>query len=156
MKDDASRRDKTKSSRWPAVFGDVLLTGFAVVLTTASFAADEGAAYLFPRILSLTMLMFCLLQLIILPFGAKQAAIAWRWRSLPAVGVIVVYVAIAEWLGFYAATAVTFFAIVQIGDSVRTKRQRVVAVIVAICATAVLYGLFSLLLQVQIPRGLLF
>lgn len=147
-------------ARWAAVCGDVLLTALAAALAGLSFAGD-GAPYLFPRILAVLLLLLCLLQIANVLRGGDDsvnlAQIAGELRrALPAVAVVVVYIALAETLGFYLAALPAYLSFVLVGGTGCSLRQVAAAALAALLFTAVLYGLFSVLLYVQTPRGILF
>ena len=141
------------------VAGDAIVLLFAMLTVWASFAVDEPDAYAFPQLLSLLLLLFAGINMARKSSRTALAAApppplsaALLAKIMPATAVIVVYLAVAEALGFYFSA---FFAFALLsflyggGDKSDVRN----AVLVAAAFVAVLYALFSLLLGVQLPRG---
>ena len=148
------------SQRCLAAVGDILVTVFAVVLLAASFLAKYPEAYLFPRILAVILALLCVFQLVMVARGTDTIdniteVIGSMKNMLPIIGMIIVYVALAEWLGFYLSAALAYFAVALVGGGSYDSRHIAKTAVVALGVTVGLYILFSLLLQVQSPRGLL-
>lgn len=138
----------------------LLMLGLASAIAWASFSAGEPQAYLFPRLLSVVMLVLTLLNL----------AGEWRrrggyglsgpmlWRMLPGFAVLLGLTAwAAQTIGFYVASFAAMFLIVCFYDPRRRSPGRFARhALVSLAFMAVLYLLFQQILQVQTPRGLLF
>lgn len=165
-------------------WGDWGLLVFAASLVVVSFGVKDSVPYLFPQIIAVTMLLLCVLHIAgiisrglggsggsgnsggiagglsaVLPF----ASLNWQTvaRPLPAFLVIFIYALIAERLGFYITAGLAFCTIVLVGGggggtNKVSRRNVAVAAGLAVVAVLVLYGLFSLLLRVQTPKGILF
>jgi polyferredoxin len=70
--------------------------------------------------------------------------------------IIVIYLALLETLGFFLASFLFFLAVCYIMGFSRLKsRQALRWLVGSVAFTAVLYVLFSVILEVQTPRGLL-
>ena len=144
--------------RWLTASGDILVAIFAGALVAAAFAGDEPAPYLFPRILAVLMLMLCALQIGNVLRGGDTSVKLMQVkdelrRSLPAVAVVVIYIACAERVGFYLAAVPAYIAFVLVGSRGWTWRGLIQAAIVGVLFTIVLYLVFAKLLYVQTPRG---
>ena len=75
-------------------------------------------------------------------------------KIAPGIFVVVVYIASAETVGFYASAGIAFFALAFLYGR---KPRRVWIVFAVSCAImAALFGLFGLLLRAQTPRGFFF
>jgi hypothetical protein len=71
-------------------------------------------------------------------------------------GAILIYFFVMERLGFYISTILYFVGVVLLLDwRGLTPRKGFVKIAIAFLFTAVIYLLFSVILQVQTPRGLL-
>lgn len=133
--------------------GDVLAFLFALVAASASFAGDDPAAYAFPQLVSALMLIFCGANLIrrSLAGFAGEPVLTMRLagKIAPGGAVIVVYVLLAQDVGFYLSAVLAFFALSFLyGD-----RRRLPSICIATGAVvAVLYLMFSVVLKVQVPR----
>lgn len=133
--------------------GDVLAFLFALVAASASFAGDDPAAYAFPQLVSALMLIFCGANLIrrsLAGFAGEPVLTMRLARKIaPGGAVIVVYVLLAQDVGFYLSATVAFFALSFLyGDHRRLPSIGIVAGAVV----AVLYLMFSVVLKVQVPR----
>ena len=132
----------------------------ALVLGVTLYAlAGDSEAYLFPRIIALVI---GALGLAITAGSVLQrapqlpdASAAWL-KILPVLAVFLAYSWTMEALGFYVSAFAAFLVIVWI-YAPEPFSARVAAVRVAISAAfiAAIYALFSVLLNVQTPRGIL-
>ena len=125
--------------------------------------AGDSEAYLFPRVIAMVM---AILGLTILSSNfirrkkskpvSEKSKIAWL-RIIPVIALFIVYPWAIEVIGFYSAGIVVFLVIVwnyapeAFAMDVAIRR----IVITAIFFVAV-FATFSLLLNVQTPRGILF
>ena len=133
--------------------GDLLAFAFALVATVASFAGDDPAAYAFPRLVAVLMLVFCSVNLArraMAGFGGEPA-LTWTLirKIAPGIAVFVVYLLVAEDLGFYLAALLAFFALSFLYSAHR--RPGHIGLVTA-AMIAVLYLVFSAVLKVQVPR----
>lgn len=145
--------------------GDILAAALAVAAAAASFAGTDDAAYLFPRLIGAAWLGLCVLYFALrLADAAKKAGgerrtgadFAAMRRAAPGVGVIVIYVALAEAAGFYLSAFFAFLALSTIYDRRGGRRRMIARIVVACVIILALRAVFSELLRVQTPSGVLF
>ncbi|MCH9852388.1 MAG: tripartite tricarboxylate transporter TctB family protein [Alphaproteobacteria bacterium] len=139
------------------VIGALLL--FALIIAYQSFFAEYDSAFLFPKIIS-TVLIF--MTLIGLALSFKEDAIK---LDLPimkpifiglAMMVFLVYFALKTF-GFYSACYVFLIIMLSVydGKSHQDMKAWLRRFLVSSGFMVVIYLLFSLLLKVQTPRGIL-
>ena len=141
--------------------GIVLL--LALWVTYVSFDVSDPEPYLFPRLIALAMLGLAAAAFLRALRGRNRTGSGLDGNLLreitPGLALMAFYVfLVAEWLGFYAASALAFLALYALYDPASHAAPRVWARRLAVTAgfMLVLYGVFALLLRVQTPRGLLF
>ncbi len=138
-----------------AAGGDLAAFAFALVATVASHAGDDPAAYAFPRLVSVLMLVFCAVNLVRRAISgfAGEPALTWALIRKVAPGVIVFvnYLVVAEDLGFYLSALLAFFAVSFLYSA---HRRPVPIGVVSVAVIGVLYLMFSVVLKVQVPREL--
>ncbi len=145
-----------------AAAGDLLVSVFAIFLIVASFWAEDVIPYLFPQILASTMLFLCVLQLIHHARHPKDTQELSNFLcslrdNYKAIIFIILYVALAETLGFYAAAFIGFIGVVFIGGIPPFSRRQIITISIAATGTClVLYVLFTILLKVQVPHGIIY
>ena len=133
--------------------GDLLAFAIALVAAAASFAGDDPAAYAFPRLVAVLMLVFCSVNLVrcaMAGFGGEPA-LTWPLirKIAPGVAVFVAYLLVAQDLGFYLAALIAFFA----ASFLYSAHRRPIRIgIVTGAVIAALYLIFSVVLKVQVPR----
>ena len=135
--------------------GDWLALAFAVLAVAASFRGAPAEAYAFPRLLSILLLIFCAAAALSRAEAASAPLDAATIKKIaPGIFVVVMYIASAETVGFYASAGAAFFALAFLYGR---KPRRVWVVFAVSCAImAALFGLFGLLLRAQTPRGFFF
>jgi len=141
--------------------GCVLSVGLSVCFL--SYTQQPAEAFLFPRLISSVFVVLA-------AWTFAKACLGWTkvgagvsgsafMRMLPGLVVMLVYVFwAAKGLGFYTATAITFFLLFSLYDpaphsAVRSWAKRAFA---TACFTLVMYGLFAVLLKVFTPREVFF
>lgn len=82
---------------------------------------------------------------------AAQYTPAQRYRLFLAVTITIFYLVIIPVLGYFVTTAVYMFVLMTL----LKKDKLVTHVIVTVCTTLVLYGVFGVLLKIWLPRGIL-
>lgn len=148
--------------RWPGAVPAGMVLAFSLWIAFISFNVEDPMPYLFPRLISVALVILSALALIRHLQGKEQSnrtittGLIKNISAGVAVMVLFVFFA-AEFLGFYTASALAFLAIATFYDpaphaELRTWVRRVGAMVGFL---AVMYGLFTLLLKVQIPQGLL-
>lgn len=135
----------------------------AIVVAWLSYTREPSAAFLFPRIIGSVMLVLALWNFIRALLGMARVGDGLDVRTIVNVlpGLIVmsllVYLA-ARYLGFYCASWLAFLSVYALYDpaSHLSGKVWIRRLLVTTGFMAVIYGLFSMLLQVQTPRGILF
>lgn len=148
-------------SRSHLTAGGALL--LAVVLYISAATQEAEAAYQFPRLLAICMIIIALGMLIAawrrMPEGGHTAATNISWDKLwPAFAVLVIYLGIMEFVGFYISSLVVFFVLSTLyGPRLDLAPARLTRLVgTALAFMGVLYVIFAVFLRVQTPRGLLF
>lgn len=140
-------------ARAAAFAGDAAVAAFAVFAVHASFTASPAEAYLFPRLSSALLALFCAANIALgfrrLPLAPPISAALCR-KIAPGALIIFVYVACAELAGFYPSSAAAFFALAW---QYAEKGKRVWVAPATALAMLLAYFLFSVLLQVQTPEA---
>ncbi len=126
-----------------------------------SFTQEPSSAFLFPRLISVIMVLLAVWNFARAALGFARAGAgfyAYEIRNiLPGLAVAGIYVFfVAKMLGFYVASIATFMIIYSLYDPVplSSARSWIRRGFVTISFIAVIYILFALVLQVQTPRGL--
>ena len=131
----------------------------AVIISLWGFFSPNQEAFLFPNVVSVIMVIIAAFAVLNTRNSAektKSNPVPWL-LILPALVIFVVYLALAETLGFYICSFVAFVALVCIYMSDRLTPKRFFRIVITgLIFMAGLYCLFSLLLKVQLPRGLFF
>ena len=131
--------------------GDVFISVLACVLLYASFAAEPAEAYLFPRLASVLLAIFCAMNLAIRcrektslpPISGRLLA-----KLAPGFAAMLLYIATAEAAGFYpASAAILLFLSWFYADG----RKLPIALAATAAAMALIYLLFAAILQAQTP-----
>lgn len=138
-----------------------LIVGLAVWVAYVSFDVDDPEPYLFPRLVALGLVFLSGLALFQAVTGKGQRTAGLSTEIIvnvaPALVVMLGFVFYAiEFLGMYTASTLAFLILQILYDpsphgEIKTWVKRV---LVTAGFMVVMYGLFSLLLKVQTPRGL--
>ncbi|MCB1754226.1 MAG: tripartite tricarboxylate transporter TctB family protein [Gammaproteobacteria bacterium] len=130
----------------------------ALGLFQISHFHDNKEAYLFPGIVTLAVVLFSLVSLVRETFGLciddfKSFPFI---RLVPALVCIVTAVFTIEVLGMYVTSGLTMFLLsVWYSPQEPVSKRILNSLIVTVCFMACIYLLFSVMLGVQVPRGLL-
>jgi len=126
-----------------------------------SFTQQPSSAFLFPRLISVIMVLLAAWNFARAALGFAKAGAgfyAYEIRNiLPGIVIAAIYVFFAaKMLGFYVSSIATFLIIYSMYDPVPllSARDWIKRGVVTISFIAVIYILFALILQVQTPRGL--
>lgn len=135
------------------------MLALAVALYFVSATPDNQSAFVFPRMLAL----------ILVAIAAASVGYAWHrsdrkadaarvripWRAIwPALLVFVFAVNAAEQLGFYVTCLIAFVSLAAIYSSPDRLLPGIAKIcVIAVAFIGVLYILFSLILRVQMPPG---
>lgn len=142
--------------RLTALFTLLVAMGLAVV----SFLPSEPG-YEFPKIVAMVLVSIAALQVILALIPRKPITAANEesipWGSVfPVLLILGGFLLIAEWLGFFISSFITFSLIVMIYTPERWSWRRVIqGCAIAAIFMGVLYAVFVTLLGVQIPEGIL-
>jgi hypothetical protein len=149
------------SRRAQHVVPNALITTLAVVIAWISFTQEPAGSYLFPRLVSVIMVALAAWSLVRALMGISKVgsgvSAEMALNLTPGLVLIFVYVFwAAKTLGFYTSSAAAFFLLFTIYDPtpVTSVRGWALRIVVTAGFMAVIYALFTLLLQVQVPRGL--
>ena len=133
----------------------------AAVVAWLSYTREPVDAFLFPRLISVVFLALSVWNFARAATGLARVGGGLDRTSAmniaPGLAIMLVYVFwLAKFAGFYVASSATFFTLLALYDpqdrgqaSIWIKRVIITAVFMAI-----MYGLFALVLKVQLPRGL--
>lgn len=139
------------------------LLGFALWIAYVSFQVDNPRPYLFPQLISVTLVGLASAMLIRTLRGAKAAGrgitSSQSAAFAPAIALMLLYVTVlAPVLGYYIGAAVTFFGLYTIYDpaSHSSLRNWGVRLAVTLAFISIIYIVFALGLHVLTPRGLFF
>lgn len=133
----------------------------AVIFLAMGFMQEEGGAYLFPKILAIVFAILAGLDFLKSfrqePETEKKLGSAlYPWRIIaPGLGVLILYLASMETLGFYATSLLGFFlmATAYRKSGAMSVRTCLFDLVIATVFTGAMYVLFSVTLRVQTPQG---
>ena len=133
----------------------LLFTSFDEVFNPNPWGENED--YLFPRFIAGGIAVLALL----LWFERDDKGKPTNFIDLlPGLGLILAYLISMNTIGFYMASMIMFFAVIMIYKKPEeTKdfwRVLLIKLSISVVFILILYGLFTLMLQVRLPRGLLF
>ncbi len=151
------------TSRLQHLFPASAILLLALVVAWLSFTREPAAAFLFPRLIAVAMLLlagwnFARAALGLARIGSGLSPSLIR-NIAPGIIAMMIYVFfLAKWLGFYAASMLIFVVIYSLYDPAPHSKPGAWAkrITVAFGFMCVMYLLFNLLLKVQTPRGLFF
>jgi len=139
--------------------GIVLL--LAIWIAFVSFNVDDPGPYLFPRLVAVTMLGLAAISFQRALRGKSRTGAGLDRQVLinlaPGVILMTVYVFfLAEFLGFYVGSFISFLLLCTIYDPHRYTDLNawIRRLGISVGFIAVMYVLFSLVLKVQTPRGI--
>ena len=130
----------------------------STLLVAASFSGGNSEAYLFPRIITSTMLVLSLILLIQHFYEKnhpiKKINIA---KLAPFFTLIIIFILLGENLGFYLCASLMFLTICYFYYPEKKDMKKILffLLICALFMTAI-YFLFTFLLKVQVPRFFLY
>lgn len=128
-------------------------------LAYISFSSDK-TGYLFPQIIAVAMVLIALIMVALTFIPKKpittmdEEPIPWG-VIFPTLLVLLGFLVVVEWLGFFATSFIAFYSIVLIYSPERLKRRHYLkSAAISLGFMAVLYLIFVVLLNVQIPHGI--
>jgi len=132
-------------------------------VTYISYTQQPSEAFLFPRLIATVFVVLAVWTFVKACLGWTKVGAgitAQQFKNLlPGLVIALIYIFwAAKALGFYTAGAAAFFILLTLYDpaSHRAVTSWVKRVIITACFTAVMYGLFALLLKVYTPREIFF
>jgi hypothetical protein len=134
----------------------VFLVSFGIFW--AGYGNENAEAYLFPIIIGLAMVIFSLVSLVreVLALCVEDFQEFPFLRQLPVILVMAVAVFTLEWLGTYSTTFSLLLIVSFWYSAIEDTRTRLIrSLLFAGCFSLVMFLLFSIMLNVQLPRGLL-
>jgi hypothetical protein len=142
------------------ILSSIILAAVIGIYASLSLFEEPGAA-IFPRVVLIAMAILSALLLIrsvIVGRAGTTSAMEFRFRPfLICFVLIVIYFFLLEWIGFYVASFLFFLAVTFVfGLSEISLRKGALRVVSSAVFMGVLYFLFTTLLKVQIPKGVLF
>lgn len=147
--------------RIDAIVGLVCLVGSVILFSTLGMI-EEPRAVTFPRTIIIIMgvlsALLLLQGMLMKPDSKKASADPYPWlRFLVLFGLIVIYLAVMETVGFYVSAFLFFVAVTYVmGRGDLSPKKALTRAAGSAAFTAVLFLLFCVLLEVQTPRGLFF
>lgn len=139
----------------------IACVAMGALLFWAALGSSTPQAYLFPKILALVMVALGLVMVVraFSNFGVPAVSLGYiPWHKiLPGVVVLVAFLSILETVGFYLSSWLAFSTIgilyAPTGHRSATAKWLLP---ISIIFLGVLYLIFWMLLQVQLPRGFAF
>ena len=130
----------------------------SILLVVASFSGGNPEAYLFPRIITSTMLVLSLI-LLIQHFYEKNHPIKKIniVKLAPFFTLIIIFILLGENLGFYLCASLMFLTICYFYYPEKKDMKKVLFfLLIGAAFMMAIYFLFTFLLKVQVPRFFLF
>jgi len=133
----------------------------AAIVTWMSYTREPASAFLFPRVISIVFFVLACWNFARAAMGLARVGdgldMIGATNIAPGLAIMAIYIFwLAKFLGFYVASSLTFYVLLTVyyqGNHRQlagwTKRA-----LITILFMAIMYGLFALVLKVQLPRGL--
>ena len=136
----------------------IVAISLSILLVVASFSGGHPEAYLFPRIVTSTMLLLSLLLLIQhfyeKNYSIKKINIA---KLAPFFILIIMFILLGENLGFYLCASLMFLTISYLYYPEKKDIKKILFfLLISALFMMAIYFLFTFLLKVQVPRFFLF
>jgi len=130
----------------------------SILLVVASFSGGNSEAYLFPRIITSTMLVLSLILLIQhfyeKNYPIKKINIA---KLAPFFTLIIIFILLGENLGFYLCASLMFLTICYFYYPEKRDMKKILFfLLIGTVFMMAIYFLFTFLLKVQVPRFFLY
>lgn len=140
------------------LFVAVLVATIAAIVFKVSFFQEDSEVYLFPSIIASAMLLLSLVSLIREAFDmcVDDFQDFPFIRQIPAILIMVATVLLVEVLGIYTSAFLSLFVLTNWYSPEENRGRRLkVCTAFSLGFTAFMYVLFTVLLNVQLPRGLI-
>lgn len=151
------------ASRQQHLIPATVVLAVAAVVTWLSFTQEPAEAFLFPQLISIFFAGLAAWNFVRAATGLSRVGsgvpLYMLKNILPGLIVVLIYVFFAaRGLGFYVSSTLGFLILYTLYDPAPVTDAKAWSkrIAVTLAFMAVIYGLFTLLLKVQTPRGLLF
>lgn len=149
-------------NRLQQVIPSGIIAAAGISICYVSYTTEPTEAFLFPKMISSAFAVLAVWTFIEALLGRARASqgvsVEIFKNLLPGLVIALAYVYwAAEALGFYSSAAIAFFLLLSVYDASPHQEVRswVRRLLITAGYLAVMYGLFSLLLKVYTPRGIL-
>lgn len=151
------------ASRWQHLVSSSIILVISLMVTWISFTQQPSEAFLFPRLISVFFVALAAWNFVRALGGMSKVGEGLSFGTfrnlIPGVVLMLIFVLFAaKQLGFYLSSSISFLLVYTLYDPTPFSDMRgwVKRIAVTICFMFVIYGLFSMLLKVQTPRGVWF
>ena len=138
-----------------------IVLAVAAVVAWMSYTREPAAAFLFPRVIAIVFFILACWNFARAAMGLARVGDGMDMVSTTnittGIAIMAIYVFwLAKFLGFYVASSLTFFVLLTIyfQGSHKQLSSWVNRILITALFMAIMYGLFALVLKVQLPRGL--
>jgi len=130
----------------------------SILLTYVSFVGGGASeAYLFPKIITSTMIILSSLSLLFYFFEKNQKIAKIDMIKLSVyLALIILFILFGEILGFYFSATLIFLTVCYYYSENKATKVIIYNLLVTVFFMLFIYFLFSVLLKVQVPRFFLF
>jgi len=133
----------------------------AISVAWLSYTREPAEAFLFPRLISIVFLVLSVWNFARAGLGLARVGggvdVTSAINLTPGLVVMALFAFwLAQFLGFYVASTLTFFTLLTLYDTGNRRQLAnwIKRAVITIVFMAVMYGLFAYVLKVQLPRGL--
>ena len=129
----------------------------SILLAFVSFMGGTSEAYLFPKIITSTMIILSSLSLLFYFFEKNQIIAKIDIIKLSVYLILIIlFILFGEKLGFYFSTTLIFLTVCYYYSENKTTKVIIYNLLVTVFFMLFIYFLFSVLLKVQVPRFFMF
>ncbi len=129
----------------------------SILLAYVSFAGGASEAYLFPKIITSTMIILSSLSLLFYFFEKNQKIAKIDMIKLSVYLILIIlFILFSEKLGFYFSATLIFLTVCYYYSENKAIKVIIYNLLVTVFFMLFIYFLFSILLKVQVPRFFLF
>ena len=125
----------------------------SILLAYVSFTGGASEAYLFPKIITSTMIILSSLSLLFYFFEKNQKIAKIDMIKLSVYLILIIlFILFGEILGFYFSATLIFLTVCYYYSENKTTKVFIYNLLVTVFFMLFIYFLFSVLLKVQVPR----
>ena len=125
----------------------------SILLTFVSFTGGTSEAYLFPKIITSTMIILSSLSLLFYFFEKNQKIAKIDMIKLSVYLILIIlFILFGEILGFYFSATLIFLIVCCYYSENKATKAIIYNLLVTVFFMLFIYCLFSVLLKVQVPR----